>query len=128
MRVVLKDGEALQDTPISASMMATPTAAAAAGVLFMTNLRLIWERAVDRKKAADGRLAIAGVVEVGGVEHSSVCVSLGAIDRLRKRKAMVDGNSVVEVVEKYNARPSLRVVLNEDAYAEITIDIVSRRG
>ena len=41
---------------------------------------------------------------------------------------MVDGNSVVEVVEKYNARPSLRVVLNEDAYAEITIDIVSRRG
>ena len=120
-------GEALKDAPAPAQRLSTALHAAGerAGTLFLTNFRLLWESFADvtpgSHDAADGD-------NHAEETQQAVSVALNSIERLRRLTYKGgssqpplggDGSVVIECCTKYNARPSLRMLLAESDYARL---------
>lgn len=119
--MALLSGEVLHGQPMAAQRMSLAHNAAGSlpGTLFLTSLRVLWEPAPP--PGATLRRLADDDDDTSGASHSVVRVHLHSIERLRKLKATggEQGSSVVEVLQKYNARPSLRIVLAEADYSRL---------
>lgn len=121
-RAPLRPGEVLRDQPAPAQRMNVQHSAPAGsqhGTLFLTSLRLLWEADADAPTdpIEGGALEGGG----GGAAASVVEVPLNSIEKLRKLKLGTGAalGAVIEVHQKYNARPSLRLMLGEAEYARL---------
>ena len=108
-------GECLVTCPASAQLVRQGTALSTSlqgGTLFLTNLRVLWEPG-DLRPHANSPPGSALTEELTG----AVSVHLSSIEKLRKLKLGPHVSStdavVVELVQKYNARAAMRLVLSE---------------
>ena len=112
-------GECLVSCPLAAQLVQQGTALPTSlqgGTLFLTNLRIMWEPAGLQPH-------VNGIAGSTAAEEAMCVISvhLSSIDKLRKLKvgshvSLMDA-VVVEVVQKYNARASMRLVLSEASYS-----------
>ena len=126
-RTVLNAGEALLDRPASVDHHVIAPPSSCAGTVFLTNLRILWEPT----PLPSSSVPIKGDV-ADDVVAPTVSVSLNSVEKLRKLKVGTsttgDGVTIVEVFQKYNARPSMRLNLSEADYVRIHAILRSQIG
>ena len=120
----LHPGEILLDRPVAATRLSVRLNSPATprpGTLFLTNKRLLWEVGSDDKPSGMHPLESMGVAAED--QQGSLSVPLNSVEKLRKLKLPAgtasDGNVVIEVCQKYNARPSVRTSLSESDYVRL---------
>ena len=105
-------GETQLDRPAAAQCILAGLHENSAGTLYLTNLRMIWEplQAPDDAKGANE--AYAGLPAVLGLETPRL-LSVPLYSIFKSKTLSVPGVVVLELLQKYNSRPALRVGLSE---------------